>query len=313
MSIRVSVVIPTYNRAQDLPGALKSVIEQRFLDWELIVIDDASVDETPQVVNQMNDSRIRLIRLQENVGAARARNIGISQASGEFVAFLDSDDQWDPDYLDCQVRSMDENGRQAVLSYVGAWFKDAGTGQTRRRVPRHGGDISGAMLWTNVVGNCSRVMVRSAALEAAGGFDPDLVPSEDWDLWLRISRLGAVVPVKRILVRYLEHTGSLQANASGALRGREAFWAKHGVLDGDPARLAFHLTRFGHELAYRGHLAMGRRYAWRALRVRPTYPLAAAVGLGTLFGTRPYHTLAFLAGKIAPSLMDRLHPADDQT
>ena len=99
----VSVIIPTYNRAHLIGRAIRSVLDQTYQDWELIVVDDASTDDIPGIVKGFTDGRVKYIRHDENKGAAAARNTGIQAARGAYIAFLDSDDEWLPEKLERQV------------------------------------------------------------------------------------------------------------------------------------------------------------------------------------------------------------------
>src|SRR3989442_12041514 len=119
--MRVSVIIPLFNKAPYIERALSSVAAQTYRDFELIVIDDGSTDEGPRVVEAFNDLPIRLIR-QENAGPGAARNRGLGLAQGELVAFLDADDEWLPSYLSESVRLLDEYG-QAVVAITSGYFE----------------------------------------------------------------------------------------------------------------------------------------------------------------------------------------------
>src|SRR6202162_5963963 len=101
--MKVSVVIPTYNRAYIIGEALESVLTQSYLDFEIVVVDDGSTDDTPEIIQAFQDERIRYIRLERNLGCSAAYNSGIAAATGELICFLDSDDIWRPDYLERQV------------------------------------------------------------------------------------------------------------------------------------------------------------------------------------------------------------------
>jgi glycosyltransferase involved in cell wall biosynthesis len=204
----VSVVIPTWNRAEWVRDAIDSVLAQDYPRLEVVVVDDGSTDATPEVVRRYG-SQVRYIR-QANGGAASARNRGIAEATGEFVAFLDSDDLFLPGKLTEQVR---EFGRQPGLVMVYAWFSILdGSGRERlgRRFHRTG-DIARSLLAHCMQGPLATptVMVRRTALLQAGGFDETMRLSEDTDLWCRVARLGRVGLVPRVLVQVRRHEGNL--------------------------------------------------------------------------------------------------------
>ena len=118
---RVSVILPTYNRAQLIAQAIQSVLDQTYQDFELIIVDDGSKDETEEVVNSFDDERIRYARHEENKGANAARNTGIAMARGEYIAFQDSDDKWLPEKLERQMRIFLITSTDIGVVYTGCW------------------------------------------------------------------------------------------------------------------------------------------------------------------------------------------------
>ncbi|MCI0564408.1 MAG: glycosyltransferase family 2 protein, partial [Nitrososphaera sp.] len=122
MAFRISVIIPAYNRVQTIRRAVQSTLDQTYTDIEVIVVDDASTDGTVEAVEAIKDPRIKVHRLSQNAGPSHARNCGIRLASGELVAFLDSDDAWLPRKLEKQVRLFAQKGERCGLVYSGALF-----------------------------------------------------------------------------------------------------------------------------------------------------------------------------------------------
>jgi glycosyltransferase involved in cell wall biosynthesis len=187
----VSVVIPAYNRAIDLKRALKSVQSQTFTKWEVLIVDNNSVDNTDEVVSSFNDSRIKLFKIHNNGVIAASRNMGISKASGEYIAFLDSDDWWKPEKLRL---SLDALNAGADIVYHDMFLVTKSDQRlfwkkvTTRRLMRPVFDN----LLTN--GNCinnSSVVVKKHLLTSIGGLseDYDLIAAEDYDCWLKIAKL----------------------------------------------------------------------------------------------------------------------------
>lgn len=184
----VSVVIPTYNRAHLLPRAMRSVLAQTWSDIEVIVVDDGSIDETPDVVRRVRDARVRLIRLDRNGGAARARNEGVRAASGEWVAFLDSDDEWVREMLELQVERLVREGCHATVVYCQGHLHNEVTGRmTRLYVTPYEGDVFDRLLAGWIPVTTSMFLVKRSSLVAVGGFDERLQCLEDYDLWLRLA------------------------------------------------------------------------------------------------------------------------------
>src|SRR5262245_9487013 len=135
----VSVVIPTYNRAGFLKTAITSALAQTLQNFEIIVVDDASQDDTEKILRQFQDSRIRLIRHKTNQGVAAARNTGVVNSKGKFIAFLDDDDQWFPQKLEKQLRVLEKNPTVGVV-YTGSFAVDASSNQIiKQLIPKERG------------------------------------------------------------------------------------------------------------------------------------------------------------------------------
>lgn len=181
---KVSVIIPTFNSAHLVGQAIKSVLEQTYSDFELIVVDDGSKDKTGEVLASFGD-RIRVIT-QENKGVAVARNVGIENATGEYIAFLDADDVWLPSKLDLQVKLLQQNPEVSII-YGDAYMADENGQIFNSIIARHRGRILATLLQKNVVGNPSLVILRKACFSEVGLFDPQFKTLEDWDMWLRLA------------------------------------------------------------------------------------------------------------------------------
>jgi len=193
MSPEVSVVIPTYNRAQLVLAAIASVIAQRAVHLELIVVDDGSTDDTwrelertAAAANAEHADRIamRVVRT-ENRGVAAARNTGGALVSAPLIAFLDSDDVWGPDKLACQVEYMRAHPQYVISQTDEYWLSNGGRVNPGLRHRKAAGDIFCDSLRTCLV-TPSTVIIRTALLRRLGGFDEDFTAAEDYDLWLRI-------------------------------------------------------------------------------------------------------------------------------
>jgi glycosyltransferase involved in cell wall biosynthesis len=201
----VSVVIPTYNRAHLLSRAIRSALAQDFPELEVIVVDDGSTDETPQSVSQFE--AVRVITFEHNRGGAATRNAGIEAARGEFVAFLDSDDEWLPTKTRRQVDVM--RGSSAIGAVYCRYFvQDDATGQ---RIEGFSELYTGSIRPVLFRGRCPRsvslFLVRRAALEQVGGFDESLAGFQDADLWIRLSDKWEFGAVDEALVVIHEHSG----------------------------------------------------------------------------------------------------------
>jgi len=186
---RVSVVIPTYNRAADLQRALNSVLAQTYNDWEILVVDNNSTDDTDEIVSAFNDSRISIHKVNNNGVIAVSRNKGIGEAKGEFIAFLDSDDWWVPEKLEKSVNYL-EKGNDLV--YHDLWIVEMGK-KTKHTKTVGVRDLTSPIfddliLHGSAIPNSS-VVVRTKLLRKINGLSEDikLIAAEDYDCWLRIS------------------------------------------------------------------------------------------------------------------------------
>jgi glycosyltransferase involved in cell wall biosynthesis len=191
MTPLVSVVIPTYNRARDLLRALTSVVEQTCTNWEALIIDNHSIDNTKEVVAGFHDQRMRYFSVHNHGVIAVSRNLGVASAQGTFVAFLDSDDWWSPRKLE---RSLEALAGGADIVYHDLWRVRSEHSRwllRRARTQRLASPIVDTLLEAGNVLTNSSVVVRRAVLLDAGGLseDPRLAAWEDYDCWLRIAKV----------------------------------------------------------------------------------------------------------------------------
>ena len=180
----VTVIIPTYNRGWILQDAIDSVLDQDFSDYELIVVDDGSSDNTREILGAYGD-RITVLR-QPNRGVSAARNRGINEAAGQLIAFLDSDDLWLPGKLSTQVEFFEDNADAVINQTQEIWIRNGQRVNPKKRHHKFSGMIFERSLALCLV-SPSAVMIKKSLLEAVGGFDENLPACEDYDLWLRIS------------------------------------------------------------------------------------------------------------------------------
>jgi glycosyltransferase involved in cell wall biosynthesis len=216
---QVSVVIPTHDRGTLLALTLKSVLWQEDVSLEAIVVDDGSIAGAVQAVSGLDDPRVRLIRNESAQGVSSARNRGVDESKGDWIAFLDDDDLWAPRKLTAQLEAAAESRCSWV--YTGVVKIDERNeiiGGTPPPPPRK--LIERLPRWNLIPGGCSGVVVAREALASAGGFDPRLVNLADWDLWIRLGRNGPPACAPDPLVAYRFHSG--QASLDVALILEEA-------------------------------------------------------------------------------------------
>ncbi len=217
-SVAVSVVIPTYKHRDWILDTLASVYRQTFTDFEVIIVNDGSTDDTAQVVKQIVAERgIRYFE-QTNAGQSRARNFGISQANGEFVALLDDDDLWPVEKLEWQVATL-RSCPEAVMAYGGVQLiSDVRTEinsdemYTAQGKPPSG-QIREALLRQNRIWSPGQTLIRATALAKTGGLDEAIWGVDDWDLYLRLSELGSIEYRDKLGLRYRKHAGNASQNA----------------------------------------------------------------------------------------------------
>lgn len=207
----VSIIVPAYNHAVYLTFTLQSILAQTYTNWEAIVVDDESTDNTSEVVAQFADPRIRYI-WQKNLGMAGARNTGIHAARGEFISFLDDDDMWYPDYLSSVTTKLLEYP-DAGACYTGSQMVDSDglplyQQNTKVVLPVQMFD---SLIERGFFPPCS-VTVRRTCFENLGVFDQNLQGYADWDMWLRIVQEYQFIGVPQVLVKYRIHSGGLSSN-----------------------------------------------------------------------------------------------------
>ena len=212
MASRVSVVIPTYQLARYVGGAVASVLAQTRPADEVIVVDDGSTDDTQAVLARYED-RVRVIR-QANAGVSQARNRGARESSGELLAFLDGDDAWEPRKLEVQLDRLAARP-DVVASFTETLFVDEATGRTTHVRYRNDPDMVATLLVAGcVIGNNSSVVIRRQVFTDVGGYDPRMSQSADWDLWLRLAARGPFDLVSEPLVRYRVHASSMSRDVA---------------------------------------------------------------------------------------------------
>lgn len=208
---KISVVIPAYNAMTYLPDTLNSVLGQTFTDFEVLIIDDGSTDHIQSWFAQsVIDSRVRLIS-QINQGLSGARNIGIKNAQGEYVAFLDADDLWVPTKLEKQTDWLDDNPAVGLIYNWTALIDAEGKPTGRIMGGNVEGDVLQEILQHNII-DCPSVLVRRQCFENVGLFDCTLRSVEDWDMWIRIARCYPFAVTKEPLVYYRQHPSNMSKN-----------------------------------------------------------------------------------------------------
>lgn len=235
---KVSVIIPTYNRADLLPRAVNSVLSQDFRDYEIIIVDDCSTDATQEVIQGFADSRIRSMRHERNRRQSAAINTGIAHARGEYVAFLDDDDEWLSMKLSGQLAAFDKSPSNVGLAYCWLEVVDDSTGNV---VSVTGsamqGDVFDDALALNVPAQTSVLMARSSVAREVGGYTENLARYTDADFICRVAQRYHVVVFADVAARgYFGH------------RHEQIGHLTSQTLSAAVGFLTMHMTRFSTEL-----------------------------------------------------------------
>jgi len=279
----VSVVLPTYNRAKILLRAIRSVLDQTFTDFELIVVDDGSIDETPSLIRSIADERMIYIQHSLNSGVSAARNSAIHASRGELIAFQDSDDEWQPQKLALQIERMSASDPHVGVVYAQFCRVD----QTSTRLfPKSGelldGDIHAHLLYRNLI-SAQLALVKRECFAKAGLFDEELSSLVDWELWLRISRTYHFTYVSQPLARVYFTSNGISSNKKNLAHALDKIIQKHNHdFRSHPEALALHKYEIGVLLCLSGEFERGREYLLQVAKINRglwRYKLAALVSL----------------------------------
>jgi glycosyltransferase involved in cell wall biosynthesis len=224
----VSVVIPTHDRCRRLLLALRSVLCQRDVNLEVVVVDDGSRDDTHKMVTHLGEPRVRLVRNESPQGESAARNRGLAEARGVWIAFLDDDDLWAPHKLGRQLQAVLETRRE--WAYAGDVAVDGQLRILYGAPPPPPEEVMKSLRRHNSVpGGASNVIASSELLARVGPFDPGLKRTADWDMWLRLARAGPPAWVRHPLVAICIHPGNMSRDMSVMFRELDVLARRYGI------------------------------------------------------------------------------------
>jgi len=279
---KVSVVIPTYNRGHLVSRAIRSVLDQTYQNFEVIVVDDASTDNTEKVVKCFNNEKIKYFRHERNKGAATARNTGIRAAQGEYIAFQDSDDEWLPEKLEKQIKVFENAPAEVGVVYTGFWRLEDGkkTYIPFARIIRNEGKIHNELLKGNFVATVA-ALVKTECFSYVGLFDERLPRLQDWELFIRISKSYEFKFIDEPLVISYFTPNSISANPEALIKAHKLILEKHFQDFRRNRRLlaSCHYS-IGNLLCQSGKMEQGRNHILSAIKLYPLnikYPVGAFI------------------------------------
>ena len=286
-SALVSVVIPTFNRADLIERSVKSALRQTHQELDVIVVDDASTDETPAVLARIDDPRLRVIRHERNEGQCRARNRGVRESGGRFVAFLDSDDEWLPAKIERQLARF-ASGDSPVVTYTGMWVDD-GSGRHVEAARVEGRAFEEFLTLPGPI-TTTGLMVDTEAVGDELVFDENIRCAVEGDLLIRLSREHVVGRVAEPLyVRYLHAGGQISRETRCYAGARRQILVKYADDFRQRPRLAatclFRLALTERKV---GDYARARRTVLEAAQVDPTNLRFKVLGFLASLGSVPF-------------------------
>ena len=269
----VSVVMPTFNRAELIVESIQSVIAQTYRDWELLVVDDGSTDDTIERIDALGDPRIRVLKQARIGNSAKLRNIGVEAARGDYVAFLDSDDLWDPSKLEIQIEAL--SSEEGAWCYTEHHLVDArGTPMPLRsgRFTPASGRIARQLMADETGASIITCVAPRMLLRQLGGFDESLVLRDDLDLMLRLAEAADAIAINQVLAFAREHGGRKTKAISDQHRRTAVVFEKAAARSRDPSlkrlatrRRAEHFASAGESVIAEGRFAAGGRLLCKSL------------------------------------------------
>jgi len=289
----VSVIIPTYNRAHLISRAIKSVLNQTYQDFEVIVVDDGSTDNTEEVIKefQKKDERIKYVRHEKNKGGSAARNTGIKAAKGKYIAFLDSDDEWLPEKLEKQMKVFENAPAKVGVVYTGFWRIE---NNKKIYIPsswvkKKEGNIHKELLKGNFIG-LPTVLVRKECFKKAEMFDEKLPRLQDWELVIRLSKYYDFKCIDKPLLISYYTSDCISTNNNALIKALKLILSKHfDEFTKDRNLLSKYYYSIGHNLCLSNHFKEGRNYLIKAIKTHPLNIKYLLATFSSFFGQGIYN------------------------
>ncbi|MBU4534511.1 MAG: glycosyltransferase [Euryarchaeota archaeon] len=285
----VSVILPTYNRANTLNKSILSVLNQTYEDFELIIVDDGSSDNTKEVIEHFEDNRIRYVKHEKNKGAASAMNTGIRKSKGFLISIQNSDDIWLPEKLESEISGFDSSNTMLGVVYSGLYQIK---GNKKMYVPsssvkKKEGSLNHELLLGNFVNGLS--LIRKACFEKVGLYDEELVGLEDWEMYIRISEYYDFKFIDKPLIIAHLSPDSLSVKPSIFINATQMIITKHfKKFDKNKKALAINYGYLGSWSCLDGKLKEGRDYFRNAINLKPFILSFYFAFFASLFGKKVF-------------------------
>lgn len=270
--VKISVIVTTFNRARLLEQAVTSVVCQTFRDFEILILDNNSTDETESIVRRFGDRRLNYIR-HAPLNISQARNLGLGKATGEFVAFLDDDDLWLPNKIESQLEVFERGPENLALVYGGLIRIDDAGNELSCHAPVLRGMILRDLLKQkdDFTGAASNPMLRKSTVVLLGGYNEQVTTGEDWELYLRLAEKYPIDFTSEPVVKIRCHPGprlgdKLKEAAELEIMIVEKY--KH-LFDEDPKLKSFYFQKIGGKFIRVNQSRLGRRYLREAIKTQP--------------------------------------------
>ena len=227
MTPLVSAVIPTYNRAEYVGGAIESVLSQTYDNVEVVVVDDGSTDDTREVLAEYDDDdRVRVLHNDENQGIPYTMNRGVDAAEGDYIGVFGDDDRWRPTKVEKQVEAFEQLDDDYCGVYTGGVITNLDGDIVQRVMTHHAGDVYPDVLVRNTILPHSSHLVRAECFEEVGGFDESFPIACDWDITIRLSKQFKWAFVPEVLVERTHHDTNVTGDPDYDVRCRRQVWEK---------------------------------------------------------------------------------------
>lgn len=287
----VSVILPTYNRASLLPRAIKSVLNQTYKSFELIIIDDNSTDNTKKNINDFKDKRIKYIWHKENKGAAASRNKGIKLAKGEYIAFQDSDDEWFPKKLEKHISAFKNLSSKYGIVYSDCLIIE---GNKKHLISSKYKQRSGFIMKDIFRGNfiTMQVMIKKRCFITEGLFDEELSRLQDWELWIRFSRKYYFKYISEPLTKVYRQKSSISSNIDALIESTKLILNKHKkYFNKDKYALGKRLAILADIYARKGDFQTAKKIYINALKLNKNFKYILAFVLLIIFPNKIYNKI----------------------